>query len=330
MITSRKQAFDLISRTWAITRYDIEHHQQIGDLSMNIHGENYFRDLFNELYNLRLENVNFESLNSECIDLADHSKKIAIQITTTRTKEKIVNTLNALKKPEYKNYTILIFYLLDKSSPTTESIKELEATYNVSMKDVLKDYTDVITEINNLAENRLLEICKKFFSKESSKYTDHMALDLAIKHLLKTAPNKKKYYDDNFGSVEVNDKLQLNNINERISAYIKVGLDYQSLVTELEADSTLTDLRNLVINDLYYSVLIEEIKTRSSDYKSKNSVAELQAFASSLQIDFNKLVSKLYDRLIERIEISDFNSINIGWVIIGFFFELCDVGVYQK
>ena len=47
MISERKIAFDRISRIFAITCRDIEHHQAINDLSLNIHGENYFRDVFN-------------------------------------------------------------------------------------------------------------------------------------------------------------------------------------------------------------------------------------------------------------------------------------------
>ena len=50
MIEERKIAFDNISRTLAITRYDIEQHQLVNDQSLNIHGENWFRDIFNFVY----------------------------------------------------------------------------------------------------------------------------------------------------------------------------------------------------------------------------------------------------------------------------------------
>ncbi|MCP3660536.1 MAG: hypothetical protein GY830_09600 [Bacteroidetes bacterium] len=47
MINEKKLAFDNISRIFAFTRYDIEQHQCINDLSLNIHGENWFRDILN-------------------------------------------------------------------------------------------------------------------------------------------------------------------------------------------------------------------------------------------------------------------------------------------
>lgn len=75
MINDKKAAFDNISRMLAITRYDIEHHQAINDLSLNIHGENYFRDVFNFIYECNFENANFQTQNAACIDLIDKSKK---------------------------------------------------------------------------------------------------------------------------------------------------------------------------------------------------------------------------------------------------------------
>lgn len=88
MVDSRQQAFNNISRVLAITRYDIEQRQLKNIFDLNIHGENYFRDVFNFVYKNKgceFENDNFNSQNSSCIDLVDKNKKIAYQITTTRT-----------------------------------------------------------------------------------------------------------------------------------------------------------------------------------------------------------------------------------------------------
>jgi hypothetical protein len=71
MIDERKLAFDNISRMLAIIRYDIEHHQAINDQSLNIHGESYFRDVFNFVYSYDLKNANFETQNVPFVDLID-------------------------------------------------------------------------------------------------------------------------------------------------------------------------------------------------------------------------------------------------------------------
>ena len=59
MIDERKIAFDNISKVLAVSRYDIEQRQLINDYGLNIHGEYFFRDVFNFVYSLNLENANF-------------------------------------------------------------------------------------------------------------------------------------------------------------------------------------------------------------------------------------------------------------------------------
>ena len=71
MIDERKISFDNISRVFAITRYDIEQHQLVNDQSLNIHGENWFRDIFNFVYNNNfLVNANIETKtgNASAVD----------------------------------------------------------------------------------------------------------------------------------------------------------------------------------------------------------------------------------------------------------------------
>ena len=158
MLQNRQKAFNNISRGLAIIRYDIEHRQSINDLSLNIHSENYFRDIFNFVYEYNFENANFETMNASSIDLIDKSEKSAYQITTTKTKVKIENTLKALNKKEYKGYSIKIFYLLEKSTPQNSTIEELNDSYDIDLKNCLLDYTDLIKDIDNLETNKLIEL----------------------------------------------------------------------------------------------------------------------------------------------------------------------------
>ena len=105
MIEERKIAFDNISRTLAITRYDIEQHQLVNDQSLNIHGENWFRDIFNFVYSNNFfvnENIETKTGNASAVDLIDKDKELAYQITTTRTKEKVDDTLKKIKTYKIK------------------------------------------------------------------------------------------------------------------------------------------------------------------------------------------------------------------------------------
>ena len=333
MIEERKIAFDNISRTLAITRYDIEQHQLVNDQSLNIHGENWFRDIFNFVYsNNFFVNANIETKtgNASAVDLIDKDKELAYQITTTRTKEKVDDTLKKIKTTEYKYYTLKIFFLLEKSKFKKDTKQYFKNEYNINIQDYLVDYTDLLKDIEALETDKIIELNKKLFIKSAEKYTDNIVLDLIFKHLLKEKKNVViDYMDNDFGTVDTNSKLSLNEINEKISAEIKKSLDYRVLLDDFcNVDNLLTDLKSYIINDIYKNILLEKLKLKVSEKELLDKkTSELQDIATFHKIDFNILISRLHKEIENSIEIVDFDSMNIAWIIIAYFFELCDVGV---
>lgn len=329
MIQERKKAFDNISRILAISRYDIEQHQLIADLSLNIHGENWFRDIFRFVYGESLNNANYGQRSFPAVDLVDKTNKIAYQITTTRTKEKVEDTLNKLKKTDYKDFKVKIFFLLKKAKFKKETVDYFKEIYSIDVDDYLYDYTDLLKDIDQLETNQIIELNRRFFSTTSEKYTDVIVLDLIFKHLLLERRVVKKNFDDDFGTVDTEEKLKVNKINPRISADINKGLDYRMVIDSLgQEDSLVTDLKNFVIDDLYKSILLEVLESKVSKKELQDKKTyELQDIASEQSVDFNKLIGKLHEKLESNIEIKDFNSMEVSWVIIAYFFELCDVGV---
>ena len=270
MIEERKIAFDNISRTLAITRYDIEQHQLVNDQSLNIHGENWFRDIFNFVYsNNFFVNANIETKtgNASAVDLIDKDKELAYQITTTRTKEKVDDTLKKIKTTEYKYYTLKIFFLLEKSKFKKDTKQYFKNEYNINIQDYLVDYTDLLKDIEALETDKIIELNKKLFIKSAEKYTDNIVLDLIFKHLLKEKKNVViDYMDNDFGTVDTNSKLSLNEINEKISAEIKKSLDYRVLLDDFcNVDNLLTDLKSYIINDIYKNILLEKLKLKVSE-----------------------------------------------------------------
>jgi SMEK domain-containing protein len=332
MLHDRKRIFDNISRIIAITRYDIEQHQSINDQSMNIHGENWIRDILNFIYDEKFENANFESTNTPAIDLVSFKSKIAYQITTTKSKGKVEKSLKGIKKTRYKAYDLYFYFLLDKSKFSSSSIQYFKINYNIDINDKLLDYTDLLKTIENLEIKKLNSLYEKYFKQNMDKYTDEIVLDLIIKHLIK---NKKRVildYDDDFGTEDVRIKLIINKINDRLSSEIKKGMDYQGVIDNFIVDGNLIpDLRHLIIDNFYHTILLNELKKNTSIMQLRTKkTSELQDIASSENIDFNRLINKLHQAIINEIEINDFNSMDISWIIISYFFELCDVGVDKK
>ena len=333
MIEERKIAFDNISRTLAITRYDIDQHQLVNDQSLNIHGENWFRDIFNFVYSTNFfvnANIETKTGNASAVDLIDKNKELAYQVTTTRTKEKVENTLNKVKTTEYKDYTLKIFFLLEKSKFNKDTKQYFKNEYNIDIQDQLIDYTDLLKDIEALETDKLIELNQKLFIKSAEKYTDNITLSLIFKHLIKEKKNViVDYMDDDFGTVDTKSKLDINNINEKISAKIKESLDYRVILDDFcNIDNLLIDLKSYIIDDIYKNILLEKLKKKVSEKELlSKKTSELQDIATIHGIDFNNLISQLHKEIENSIEIIDFNSMNIAWIIIAYFFELCDVGV---
>lgn len=330
MIQDRKSAIDTISRVLAITRLDIEQHQALNDLSLNIHGENYFRDLMNDLYGCDYKNANLSKSNEPYIDLVDDKNKKVVQITTTRTKDKIKHSLKVFTDSKYHGYKITLFYLLDKAMPTTETKNEIEQEYSVNLSDILKDSHDLIKDINDLEESKLINLCQKHFASKEQKYTEQIVLDLVFRKLLKEKSSVTVSYDDDLGSVDAIEKISINKINQRVSTNVLASLDYTCIIDSLSDGEISTDLRALIVDDFYKSLLVEQLKVKKSKEQLKEmTVLELQDFAVENNVDFSKLLSLLVEKIEGHLIVRDFNCMNIAWILVSYFFEICDVGVRQ-
>jgi tetratricopeptide (TPR) repeat protein len=165
----------------------IKLNQAIKNYSLNGVAENYFRDVFNFiavhcgeksfLYGCHFENLNFTDPNAAHIDLVDKNKKFAFQITSTKTAEKIRNTLAAKNKPAYSDFNIKIFYLLGKPEAAEgtlaegklnkKNVNKLNDEFSLNVLDCLFDSTDLFREIDNLEGGKLIELKNKYFTKPS-------------------------------------------------------------------------------------------------------------------------------------------------------------------
>ena len=151
-------------------------------------------------------------------------------------------------------------------------------------------------------------------------------MNLFFKHLIKNFTIKKPNYDDDFGTIDTKEKITVNNLNSRIESEINKGLDYIGLVNN--EDNILDDLKKFVVDDLYKQVLFELLLSKYSKKELEGkTVVEFHDLCKAQNIDFNKVISNLHSKLENKIEIKDFNAMSISWIIISFFFEICDIGI---
>ncbi|MFS7252910.1 SMEK domain-containing protein [Rahnella rivi] len=323
---NRKEMFDNISKALAILRYDIEQHQSINDFSLNIHGEDLFKNIMNGLDSgAEYVNGNVGGKNEAYIDLVDKKNKKIAQITTTRTKEKIINTLKVYCIPKYKGYYLEFFYLLNKPTLVKETVEDIKNTYKIDIKPRLKDHGDILSGIKNLSDAALTALYKDCFSHIEQRYTDEEVLDLVFRKLIRDHHEVDVRYDDSFGSLEVTEKLAINNINDRVQSAIKTGLDYSTIVQKIDDGETVSELQTVVVDGFYKEILRIELRSKTKISKDIT-IIELHELALEFDVDFSKILDKLAKRIVAAALVADFNSMNIPWVIIAYYFEICEVG----
>ena len=321
---NRENLIKSINKGIALTRYQIEQRQVLNDYSLNIYSENLYRDMLNLIYGYDLENANADNKNAEYIDLVDDKNKIFIQVTSTKTKAKIDNTLKILEtKPDFK---IKILYLLDKPSPRDSSFDEWGNKYGIDVEKCLIDTKDLLKDINNLEQTKLEKIYNFFYTQILKNYTTEMVLNLVINHILRQYRKIKVNYLDDFNNTkEVDEKLKINSLSERTSIEIKRGLDYRDSIEKLNDDMTMSNLQDFIVHDMYKKILLKHIKEVNTDSIKTKGVDELHYdFYNSL--DFNKIFIELYNEITSYFDVKDFNEANITWIIISYFFEICDIG----
>lgn len=91
---NRSHYFDYIEERLSLLVLRIGIRGRLNVLNLNVHAENFYVHLFNELFDLSLVNTNTNIQNAEAIDLIDAANKIIIQVSATSTKQKIDSALS--------------------------------------------------------------------------------------------------------------------------------------------------------------------------------------------------------------------------------------------
>ncbi|EPW6436001.1 TPA: SMEK domain-containing protein [Vibrio parahaemolyticus] len=334
MIYDREKSIQLISDTLSHVICNIKLRQKLNDLSLNIHAEDFFTEIFNYVYNASYVNANINTNNEAYIDLVDHQSQKFVQVTTTTSADKIKNSFKILSDPQYRGYSLDIYYLIEKPNPNKKTVTFIKDTYQIdNVKNHLLDFGDLLKDITSLPEVKIIELYKRHFTRVKEAYTDEIALQNVIEMLVAERKQRDIPLDADFTTIEFNEKISLNNIVNRIERKLTDGLDYADLISDLEVE-VLSDLRYLTINQCYRDTLIAALRGKRVSYESIKlaTIEDLHGIAVSKDVDFNEVMNNLRKDLNSKIyaDNSDFNCDQAIWSILAYFFEICFLGVKEK
>lgn len=100
---NRQEYFNYVERKLNELALRIDTRAKANILDLNIHSESFYLHLINKIMTWSLESLNTTVSNTEAIDLADHLRKIILQISSTSTKVKIEASLSKIND-QYENY----------------------------------------------------------------------------------------------------------------------------------------------------------------------------------------------------------------------------------
>ena len=332
MLYNRMTTIDKIADVLSHIMVKIKLKQKLNDLSLNVHAEDFFLEVFNFVYGLKYKNANTGNSNEAFIDLIDVTNEMFIQVTTTTDAGKIKNSFKILDDSKYNNYSVYIYYLLEKPNTSSKIKKLIQEKYNIeNLSKHQLDMGDLLKSITSLSEGKIEELYNKHFKNIDEAYTDEMSLQNVIEALIIDFKNRTIPFDADFITINTTEKLLLNNISSRVHREITSGFDYCLLISDLPPEIS-SDLKELTIEKCYRPILIDYLrKIIPYDSLKTMTMADVHGVAKNNNIDFNRVIYDLKDALNKRIyrDTSDLNCDKAIWCIISYYFEICFIGVKE-
>lgn len=328
MAHNRKRSVDKISHYLAVLKADLEQHQNLNDLSLNISAENFFRDVLRFVRKWDdLENLNFFEPCAKSVDLISEKQKKIIQVTSTKTSAKLLASLEALKDSRYEKFSIEILYLLDVPDFSSGTKLLVKNDFGLNCDDLIFGRKELLKEIENLDENDIAQLEYNYFSDKAMRYTENAVLQIACKNLVDKLPYTSIYTQRHYELDDTLVKISTNNLDASVVRYSSLALDYTWAVFALDTKD-LHKLHEYVVQKLYVTAVLEKIHRAGlvlsdivdRDFKSLNRICAKE------DLDMTDVIQSVHNVIRNEMTIKDFNEIHIPWVIIFSFFEICDIG----
>lgn len=169
----RQEYINKIVKYSAIFMNEIDGFTALNQYDINIHAENFYIPILNEVFGLSLENINnTHKKNFPAVDLADFKQKVAFQITTTNTSQKIYETLRTFFDNNlYEYFDVIYIYIINNKAAKINEAKINEivpAEFKFSPNLNIIDNSNLLRKINSLQSVAKIEYIAKIFEQEFS------------------------------------------------------------------------------------------------------------------------------------------------------------------
>lgn len=201
-----------------ILKSEIKDSGKLNLLDINVHAEDFFRDLLNLIYGWQLQNMNQWILNAAGGDLWYDYGKIVIQVSSTATKDKIQSSIDKLSAEQFAGYGFK-FLRIDIDGDVIKLRKELYNTHDDIVFDPSADIVDISTLLKDIAHldiycmRKVCELCEKEIVPLDTPKVTETDLAIVVKAL---ATNVKDWTKERRPiKYDVEKKIDFNHLEER-------------------------------------------------------------------------------------------------------------------
>jgi len=139
-------------------KYQIETRNKLGIFDLTKFSEDFFKDLINIIYDLTLKNLNNERNNNPGLDLGDKVKKQAFQITSTKTSQKIKQTLETITAEQKTLYNEIKIFIIGTKQTSYSVDQKLLGDVGFNLDTDIIDLDTLLKDIIVLETSKLDEI----------------------------------------------------------------------------------------------------------------------------------------------------------------------------
>lgn len=172
MLYKRTEIIQKITSNLAFLSRSTSLENVIGLFDNNRASQTFFMGLFNKIFGFNLKELDIEygTINYPAIDLADTEKKIAIQVTTDSSSEKIKKTIGIFQtnKKCVGFSRLVVFIIGNKENYSTKFVTN--GTFEFIPSRDIWDENYLVTEINKIQDVDKLEKILKFLKDGLSEF----------------------------------------------------------------------------------------------------------------------------------------------------------------
>lgn len=291
---SRSYYFDFVEEKLSVLAVRVGVRGRLNVLNLNVHAENFYVQLFNEVFGLSLVNANAYEQNVAAVDLVDTSNKIIVQVSSTTTKQKIESSLSK-DLSAYAGYEFKFIPIVADASGLKKLTYTVPSGITFDPNNDIHDMTSImrkvmVMQIDN--QKRVFDLVKKELGEEfgAERLETNLAeiVDILSNEDLSNAPQSLQV-----DAFEVSRKITFNNLDSLESLIQGHAVHY----SRLDGIYSEFDLRGINKSaSVFASINSEYLKCQASEVGAnlffsiiRNTVEKIRSSSNFNRIPLDEL-----------------------------------------